>query len=88
MTVKEEYEYMKKELRIWNKRNNWDDTKWRFHIEHFTKRSQKMFFDLLNKDFEKIQFDARHGFITTDQFNHKMKIWNECSDSIANMVII
>ena len=88
MTVKEEYEYMKSELRIWNKKSNWDETKYRYHIERCTKRSQTMFFKLLNSDFEKIQFDIKYGFITCKQFDEKMKVWNECSDSIANMIII
>lgn len=28
MTIKQEYEYMKSELRDWNNRSNWDDTKY------------------------------------------------------------
>lgn len=33
MTIKQEYEYMKSELRVWNNRSNWDDTKYCYHIE-------------------------------------------------------
>lgn len=88
MTVKQEYEHMKTELRAWNKRTNWDDTKYGFHIEHCTKKAKTMFLKLLNSDFEKMNFDMKYGFITTEEYNKLWKVWNDCSRSIANMVII
>lgn len=57
MTVKQEYEKMQTELRSWNKRSNFDDTKYAYHIEHHTKKAKQMFLNLLNSDFEKINFD-------------------------------
>ena len=88
MTIREEYEMMKNELRRWNKRSNWDETKYSYHIEHHTKKAKKMFLNLLNKDFEKMNWDIKHGFITVEKFNQLWKVWNECSTSIANMNII
>ena len=88
MTIKEYYEYMKRELRLWNKRTNWDDTKYAYHIEYHTKKAKTMLLNLLNEDFEKMNWDAKHGFITVDRFNQLWKVWNDCSRSIANMEII
>ena len=88
MTVKQEYEHMKSELRVWNERTNWDSTKYAYHIEHFTKKSKAMFLNLLNKDFEHMNFDIKHGIITIEQYNKQWKVWNDCSRSISNMVII
>lgn len=53
MTINEEYKIMKRELRTWNERSNWDSTKYSYHIEHHTAKSKTMFIKLLNKDFEK-----------------------------------
>ena len=50
MTVKQEYEKTKAELRSWNKRSNFDDTKYAYHIEHHTKEAKQMFLNLLNSD--------------------------------------
>lgn len=88
MTVKQEYEKMQIELRSWNKRSNFDDTKYVYHIEHHTKKAKQMFLNFLNSDFEKINFNIKHGFITTEQYNKCWKVWNDCSRSIANMTII
>lgn len=88
MTINEEYEIMKRELRTWNERSNWDSTKYSYHIEHHTAKSKAMFIKLLNKDFEKMNFDIRHGFISTEKFNKLWKVWNDCSRSISNMTII
>lgn len=88
MTVKQEYEKMQTELRSWNKKSNFDDTKYAYHIEHHSKKAKQMFLNLLNSDFEKINFDIKYGFITTEQYNKRWKVWNDCSRSIANMTII
>lgn len=88
MTVNQEYEKMVTELRTWNKRSNFDETKYVYHIEHHTKKAKQMFLKLLNSDFNKIMFDAKYGFITTDQYNKRWKVWNDCSRSIAGMTII
>lgn len=88
MTVKQEYEKMKTELRSWNKRSNFDDTKYAYRIEHHTKKAKQMFLKFLNSDFEKMNFDIKYGFITTEQYNKHWKVWNDCSRSIANMTII
>lgn len=88
MTVKQEYERMKSELRIWNSRTNWDDTKYAYHIEHHSKKARTMFLDLLSKDFEDMNFDIKHNIISVEQYNKLWKVWNDCSRSISNMVII
>lgn len=88
MTVKQEYEKMKRELRAWNKRSNFDDTKYTHHIEHHTKKARQMFLDLLNSDFEEINFYIKHGFITTEQHNKYEKVLLDCLRSIENMTII
>lgn len=41
MTVKQEYECMKSELRIWNSRTNWDDMKYAYHIKHIQQGHQQ-----------------------------------------------
>lgn len=43
MTVKQEYENMKSELRIWNKRSNWDETRYSYPIEHHSKKQKQSF---------------------------------------------
>lgn len=88
MTVKQEYEEMKSELRRWNKNSNWDDTKYCYHIEHFTKKAKNMFLNLLNKDFTNMNRDLELGIITVDKYNRLWKVWNDCSTSIAKMTII
>jgi len=88
MTVKDEYECMKSHLRMWNQKSNWEATEYRYRIEHYTKKSQAMMVKLLNADFEKMNFDIKYGFITPEGYNQRWKVWNECSDSIANMEII
>lgn len=88
MTVKQEYEKMKAELRSWNKRSNFDETKYAYRIEHYTKKSKQMFLKLLNSDFEKMNFDIKYGFISTDEYNELWKVWNDCSRSISIMKII
>ena len=88
MTVKEEYELMKKELRKWNVKSNWDNTKYKYPLEHATKKSKKMFLDLLNKDFESMNRKMKRGTISTKEYNKLWKVWNDCSTSIANMNII
>lgn len=88
MTINEEYELMKRELRAWNKRSDWDSTKYSYHIEHHTAKAKTMFLKLLNRDFEKMNFDIEHGFISTEKFNELWKVWNDCSRSISNMTII
>lgn len=85
MTIKEEYEYMKSELRMWNNRSNWDDTKYSFKIERYTKRAKTEFVKLLNKDFVNMNFDIEHGVISTEEYNKLWKVWNDCSRSITNM---
>lgn len=87
MTIKEEYEYMKSELRIWNNRSDWDDTKYSFNIERYTKKARTEFIKLLNKDFENMNFDIEHGIISVEKYNKLWKVWNDCSRSIANMNI-
>ena len=88
MTVKQEYEHMKAELRSWNRRSGWDQTKYAYHIEHHSKKARTMFLDLLNKDFEDMNFDIKHNIISVEQYNKLWKVWNDCSRSISNMVII
>ena len=88
MTIKQEYEYMKSELRDWNNRSNWDDTKYCYHIERRTKKAKTMFLELLIKDFEKMNFDMKYGFITAEQYNKLWKVWNDCSRSIERIEII
>lgn len=87
MTVKQEYEEMKRELRRWNKRSNWGNTKYAYHLEHHSEKSKKMFLALLNRDFEDMNFDMEHKIITVDEYNELWKVWNDCSRSIANMNI-
>lgn len=88
MTIKEEYEYMKAELRNWNNRSNWDDTKYSYNIERYTKRAKTEFIKLLNSDFNKMNFAINHGFISIEQYNKLWKVWNDCSRSISNMNIL
>lgn len=88
MTVKQEYEHMRTELRAWNERSNWDDTKYSFHIEHCTKKAKTMFLKLLNSDFDMMNTDMELGVITVDEYNKLWKVWNDCSRSIGKMVII
>lgn len=87
MTIREEYEKMKKELRIWNKRSNWDNTKYKYHLEHHSKRAKTEFLKLLNKDFDSMNFDVEYKIITVDEYNRLWKVWNDCSTSIAGMEI-
>lgn len=47
-----------------------------------------MFLKLLNEDFEKMNFDMKYGFITTEQYNKLWKVWNDCSRSIARIEIM
>lgn len=79
---------MKTELRAWNKRTSFDDTKYAYRIEHYTKKSKSMFLKLLNSDIEKMNFDAKHGFISIYEWNETWKVLYDCSISIENMVII
>lgn len=87
MTIKEYYEMMKCNLRGWNKTHNWDGTPFAHDIEHHSKRAKTEFMKLLNKDFDKIMFDVSHGIITTEQYNQRLKVWNDCLTSIARMNI-
>ena len=87
MTVKQEYDYMKSELRIWNKRSNWDETRYLYRIEHHSKKAKTEFLRLLNKDFMDMNFDIEHKIITVEKFNKLHKVWNDCSVSISNMNI-
>lgn len=88
MTIKEEYNKMKSELRLWNDRSNWDDTNYVYKIERYTKRAKTEFIKLLNSDFNKMNFNMKHGFISIEQYNRLWKIWNDCSRSISNMNIL
>lgn len=87
MTIREEYETMKVELRIWNKRSDWDDTNYVYRIEHHSKRAKTELLKMLNSDFEKMNFDLQYGFISAEKYNKHWKVWNDCSRSIANMSI-
>ena len=87
MTVKQEYETMKRDLRDWNNRSSWDETRYAYHIEHHSKKARAAFLKLLNNDFEKMNFDIEHKIITVEQYNKIWKVWNDCSTSIANMNI-
>lgn len=88
MTIKQEYEEMKITLRDWNKRTNYDDTKYLFKIERYTKKAKSMFIKLLNEDHNKIAFDLRHDFIDHEEFKKRLKVWNDCKRAIDCMVII
>lgn len=87
MTIKKYYEEMKAELRRWNKRHDWDGTNFCYHIKFHSKKAKTIFVNLLNRDFENLQFDIQHKIITVEKFNREMKVWNDMSCSIANMVI-
>ena len=87
MTVKQEYENMKSELRICNKRSNWDETRYSYRIEHHSKKAKTELLRLLNKDFMDMNFYIEHKIITVEKFNEMYKVWNDCSTSISNMNI-
>lgn len=87
MTIREEYETMKVELRIWNKQSGWDDTKYYYHIDHTSKIAKSKLLKMLNADFEKMNFDMGHGIISVEKYNKLWKVWNDCSRSIAIMSI-
>lgn len=87
MTVKQEYEKMKSELRKCNKRSNWDETRYLYRIEHHSKKAKTEFLRLLNNDFMYMNFDIEHKLITVEKFNELHKVWNDCSISISNMNI-
>ena len=53
MTIKEEYKVMKLELRNWNKRSNFDGTKWLYRIEN-TRKTPKQGLQLNTKKISKI----------------------------------
>lgn len=88
MTIKEEYKLMKSELRTWNKRSFFDETPYLYHIEHHSKKAKTEMFKLLNRDFEIMNRDMELGIISVEKYNELWKVWNDCSTSIANMIII
>ena len=88
MTIKQEYEEMKLNLRDWNSRTNYDDINYFYKIERYTKKAKSMFIKLLNEDHEKIAFDLRNDFISHEEFMKRLKVWNDCKRSIDYMAII
>ncbi|MCD8395901.1 MAG: hypothetical protein LUD12_01705 [Lachnospiraceae bacterium] len=88
MTIRQEYEEMKTELRVWNRRHNWDGTQFCYHIERMSKKAQTMYRRLLENDRRGIEVDRRIGVLTDEKYSQLMKVWEDCKTSIDSMTIL
>lgn len=86
MTIRAEFEEMRRELKRWNKKD--DTIPYKFHIEHHTKKAQKMMWEHVNRFFTEMNIDAKLGLMTTEEFNLKWKMFNDMSRSVSGMEII
>lgn len=89
MTIKEEYENAKQELRAANVMNDYNnEMNFIVRFDHFSKKSQTMLRNLLEKDVERNNWKFAHGFRAERIFIKEVKILRDLENSIDEMVII